>query len=126
MNYQRTNNKSIDEAFLEFHKANPDVYVLFISYTKNWLRAINKDNPEELQKLERCLDPTKKSKEIFNTKKRISSKHVIGRIRWFHEVEQQIGDYKINDAFTSRYSRKFINDYPGLKNVFEFRELRSG
>jgi hypothetical protein len=103
MNYKKQTGKTIEEAFQEFHNANPSVYVNYIKFAKNWIKALQ----------------TRKQKI------RISSKQIIGRIRWFYEIEKKIGEFKINDAFTCYYSRLFIKDYPQYKDVFEFRELRA-
>lgn len=98
MNYEQTNGKSIQEKFLEFDKENPLVYELFKGQVL---------------------------KAITHGKKKISAKTVLGFIRW--EIQfQTIGDiYKINDAFTSRYARKFAEELPKYSNIFHFRNLRS-
>ncbi len=103
MNYQTQTGKTIDEAFTGFHQQNPDVYTFFKRFAFDWL----------------ATGATK-----------ISSKQIIGRIRWHVEVESRLnkepGDFKINDAFTSRYARLFIRDYPEFEHHFETRELRTG
>ena len=103
MNYEKSNGKSIKEAFQIFHESNPSVYVQYIRFAKNWINSLQKNNQTI----------------------KISSKQIIGRLRWFFQIEKKIGEYKINDAFTPYYARLFIKDYPQYKDVFEFRELRS-
>ncbi len=92
---------SIDQSFEQYHKDNPTIYELFIGYALSWLAT---------------------------GAKKISSKQIIGRIRWEIEVETK-GDsartFKINDIYSSRYARKFIADYPEYSERFELRGLRS-
>ena len=98
MNYQQTNGKSIQEKFEEFDKENPLVYSLF---KQQVLKAIAKG------------------------KKKISAKTVLGFIRWQIQFQTTCDVYKINDAFTSRYARKFIEEFEEHKEIFHFRNLRS-
>ncbi len=98
MTFQKLNGKSITIAFRKFHKQNPHVYKYFKRYTKQLIRS---------------------------GKKVTSSKMILNRIRWEIYWENQKGDYRINDAFTSRYARKFIREHPKHRHVFNLRELRS-
>ncbi len=99
MNFKQHTGKSITIAFRKFNKQNPHVYVYFKRYTKQLARS---------------------------GQKLTSSKMIINRIRWEIYMENKGSDkYRINDAFTSRYARKFIRDFPKYKNVFHLRELRS-
>jgi hypothetical protein len=99
MKFSQLKGQSIVSAFEQFDQQNPDVYKMFVAYAKNWINTGA-----------RC----------------ISSKQIIGRIRWFHTVESYNGtDFKVNDAFTAHYARKFIGDYPQYKDKFELRELRA-
>lgn len=99
--------RTVQERFEQFDRENPDIYNLFKNYCIAW---INKQQ---------------ENKELKDVK--ISSKQVIGRIRWYNtvEVDKGIEDYKISDAFTSRYSRKFVNDFPQYKHCFDFKPLRA-
>jgi hypothetical protein len=98
MNYEQTNGKSIQEKFLEFDKKNPLVYRMFCE-------QINK--------------------AIKLGKTKISAKTVLGFVRWEAQFYTIGDEYKINDAFTSRYARKFIADFPKFQDIFNFRNLRS-
>ena len=94
-------NKSIEESFNEFHQDNPHIYAYYIRFAIEWLETgANK----------------------------ISSKQIIGRIRWFLDVEtkgKEAEAFKINDAFTAHYSRLFTSQYPQFESRIEFRRLRS-
>lgn len=99
-NYQTQHGKSIDEAFIDFHKKNPKVWETFLEQT---LRAIR-------------LKRTK-----------ISAKHLLGYIRWHVSLQINSKDeFKINDAYTSRYARMFAKKYPQHQDIFNYRDLRSG
>jgi len=100
MNYQQATGKTIDESFEEFHLKNPVIYALFQKYALYMIR-------------EKGMSKT-------------SSKLIINRIRWEMYVETESEDtYRINDAYSSRYVRLFIKDYPEYDDKFELRELRS-
>jgi hypothetical protein len=94
--------QTIDEAFAEFDAENPHIYELFKKYLREWWKA-NKGNPGA----------------------KTSSKLIINRIRWEVETTTTAKDFKINDAFTQAYSRKFVAENPDFKHLFEFRERRS-
>ena len=57
--------------------------------------------------------------------RRYSSKTIVCVMRYEHDVTHQIGDFKINDIVTSRYARKFIEEFPQHADFFELRELRA-
>ena len=100
--------KTISEAFDEFNKKNPRIYELFKSQVFKAIRL---------------------------GKKKISSKQLLGFIRWeiflqtqsdlFTTIDGEKRVFKINDAFTSRYVRVFIDEFPEHENLFEVRRLRS-
>jgi hypothetical protein len=103
--YSQTTGKNIQDAFEQFNASNPQVYKLF---TDQVLRAANAG------------------------KKRVSAKQILGHIRWevfmqtkeptlFNDAKQ----FKINDAYTSRYSRLFIKNHPEMESIFENRRIRS-
>lgn len=99
--YKIQTGKSIDQAFEEYIKDNPQIYSYFVSFAIAWLRK---------------------------GAKKISSKQIVGRICWEVEVEtrgDQAVDFKINDAWTSRLARRFATDYPEYSERLEFRHLRS-
>jgi hypothetical protein len=101
--YKESTGKSIDESFAEYHAKHPDVYEYFKRFALQW---------------------------ITTGATRISSKQIIGRIRWHVQVEslqeqQKPEDFKINDAFTSRYARLFAGEFPQHKDKLEQRALRT-
>ena len=90
---------NIKQAFELFDKANPEVYNLF-----------------EMKALT----------AYQMGKNKMSSKLIINVIRWeaFIQTEDKFSTFKINDAYTSHYARKFALNNPSLKNLFNYRELR--
>jgi hypothetical protein len=101
MDFKSTTKKSIEETFNQFDKDNPEIYQHFVFFALQWIKS---------------------------GAKKISSKQVIGRIRWFLDVEtkgEAARTWKINDITTAYYSRKFIQEYPEHETKFEFRRLRS-
>ena len=100
-NYQETFGKTIQQSFEAYHKTNPHIYRKYVDYALAWIKT---------------------------GAKKISSKQIIGRIRWFMEIEvsgDEARDFKINDAFSAYYSRLFVSDFPEYNEMFEFRGLRS-
>lgn len=99
MNYKEATGTSIEESFKEFHKKNPAIY----EYFKKYLREV-----------------------VLAGKKKTSAKMILNRIRWEIYINTNTEDeYKINDAFTSRYARLFATEYPEYEYLFNFRKLRS-
>ena len=90
--------KTIQEKFEEFNNKNPLVYALF---------------KQQVQKA------------ISRGKKKLSAKTILGYIRWNLTLETTGDEFKINDIYTSRYARKYINEFPEQKEIFELRNLRS-
>jgi hypothetical protein len=108
MNFQRATGKTIQQAFDEYHKNNPKVYERFKEY------AI---------------------KSIKNGKSRISFKLILNVIRWSYFMETKDETqvlingkwvtFRINDAYSSRYARLFIQEFPEHTEKIEMRELRT-
>jgi hypothetical protein len=108
MNYEQATGRSIEEAFQEYHKNNPEVFSLFCEQVR---------------------------KAVGMGKKKISSKAVINWIRWekylitndvdLFNIEGKERSFMINDAFHSRYSRLYVQLYPQHEKLFEFRRLRT-
>jgi hypothetical protein len=99
--YQEQFKKTIDQSFEQYHKDNPHIYQYFVHFAMEWIKS---------------------------GAKKISSKQIIGRIRWHLDVEvkgDEAKDFKVSDIVTSRYSRLFAQDYPDYAQYFEFRGLRS-
>lgn len=92
--------RSIDSSFRKFHKENPKVYNMF---------------------KEQVFRAMRKGRDKF------SANAIINWIRW--EVALQVkteDEYKINNNFSSRYARLFVEDNPEYSYMFNFRDLRSG
>lgn len=103
------NHKTIQKAFNDFDKNNPQVYKEF----KKMVTAAMKVG-----------------------KKKLSAKLILNVIRWniYMETKDDTGftdrdgteyKFRINDAYTSRYARKYIADFPRREYLFNYRELRS-
>lgn len=98
MNFRELNGKSIAEAFEKFDRENPRVYEAF---------------RDQVIKAAR--------KKIT----RVSSKAIINWLRWEMFLMTNDQNFRINDAFTPYFSRKFIKEFPGSEQMFEFRKLRT-
>ena len=96
--FAQTSGRTIDEMFAEFDAANPELYA--------------KLKAKALTLIARGI-------------RRYSSKTIVCVMRYEHDVTHQIGDFKINDIVTSRYARKFIEEFPQHADFFELRELRA-
>ncbi len=100
MKFNEQTGTTIEEAFNIFHKDNPHIYQKF---AEQCFLAVNKG------------------------KKKTSAKMIINVIRWHSYLETNTDDeYRINDAFSAHYARKFIEDYPQHNELFELRRLRDG
>lgn len=98
--FEQATGQTIETAFLKFDATNPKVYMFFS---------------------EQCF------RAIRLNKSKISSKQILGYIRWEVSLITESEDgFKINDAFTSRYARKFATEFPEHEDLFDFRELRDG
>lgn len=90
---------TIDDAFEAFHRDNPQVYVAFKRFV-----------------LEARLAGVS----------RLSADMLLHRVRWDSMIATAgSGGFKINNNFSSRYVRKFCEDFPHLAYLFEVRQLRS-
>ena len=108
MNFKTNTGLSIQDAFDKYHSENPNVYEQFKRLA---LTAINKG------------------------KKKISFKMLLNVVRWevfiqtseptLFDLDGKLTKFKINDAYSSRYARLFIKDYPEHEDKIEFRELRA-
>ncbi len=91
--------RSIDAAFAAFHADNPHVYERFKALAFKMIRA---------------------------GKKHYSSKTLICAMRFEQDLETVSDDgFKINDAFTPCYARRFAEDFPEYKDFFEFRKSKT-
>ena len=99
MTYKQTHGETIKDAFKEFHQTNPDVY-------------------SEFKKLA--------FEAIEAGRKKISSKMIINVIRWNVMIKTTCyTGFKINDAFTPYYARKFMKDFPTYWGIFNTRTIRA-
>jgi hypothetical protein len=89
----------IDERFAKFHAKNPQVF-------------------EKLVEL--CWEIK------AHGFKRYSVRTLWETMRWHFSMKvQKTGKFALNDALTSRYARKLMNDIPAFAGMFETRELKS-
>lgn len=98
--YKETTNYTIKEAFDAYDKQNPHVYE---AMRDRALAAINAG------------------------KRKISFKLILNVIRWdyYMGTHDATCSFKINDAYSAHYARKFVEDYPRYEEHIEFRALRS-
>lgn len=98
MKYETLNGKTIQQAFDEYDKANPEIYELFKKFAS----------------------------QVIERGRMTSSKLIINRIRWeVYTATVSSDEFKINDAFSSRYVRKYLLEFPEHEGAFNLRELRS-
>lgn len=98
--------KSIRERFIDFHRANPDVYDLFEQFTNEAIAA---------------------------GMKRVGAKFVFERIRWEILVATSGAGYcvaskrllKLNNNFTAWYARLFMARNRAHVGVFELRVTKA-
>jgi hypothetical protein len=89
----------IVESFEKFHAENPHVYGLFKAF---------------------CEDARKAGRG------RYGAKAVLERIRWHVEVEARGDAFKVNNNFTSCYSRLLIAEDPSFSSFFSLRGGSNG
>ena len=90
--------KTIQEQFLTFHRKNPAIYDYFKQFAL----------------------------EMQRSRGLISANMVINRIRWEVMVKTKSDDgFKVNNNFSSRYARMFIDEFPEHKDRISFREVRT-
>lgn len=89
---------TIDARFAEFDRANPHIYA-------------------------RVVEMLREAKRLGKT--RVGIKMILESLRWeeFLRVDRDAGDYRINNSFSSRYSRKVIAEHPDLGALLETRRL---
>lgn len=106
--YKQATGMDIQTAFETFHRAHPEIFLMIVKEADRAIRM---------------------------KKKKFSVKAIGNYIRWnvFIESEQETlfnkkGDktqFKLNDAFFSRYARLLIITYPHMKDFIEMRDLRA-
>ena len=99
MNFKQQTGRTIEDSFIEFDKKNPHVYQMFRDMT---FRVIEKGV------------------------KKASAKTILGVIRWHFNFEVVTHtEFKINDAYTAYYARKFIRKHEEYGYIFNLKRLRS-
>ena len=106
--YKQATGMDIQTAFETFHRAHPEIFLLIAKEADRAIRA---------------------------KKKKFSVKAIGNYIRWnmFIESDEETlfnkkGDkieFKLNDAFFSRYARLLIITYPYMESYIEMRDLRA-
>jgi len=87
----------IQEAFERFDNRHPEVYELFVKFVREILAAGHNH---------------------------YSAHAILLRIRWHYDIDPDHNeDFKLNNNYSSRYARKFVEDYPMHKDFFTFRSL---
>ena len=89
---------SIQERFEAFHEANPWVLDAFIKLTEDW---------------------------VARGRKRVGMKMLAEIVRWEYGRQTKGDEFRLNNSFTSRYSRLLAEKRPDLAPVFETRALRA-
>lgn len=91
--------RTIDEAFADFHRANTHIYRKLVNL---------------------CREVKGAGHETY------SMKAVFERLRWFHHIELKSKEpFVLNNNFTSRYARAIMRFEPDLCDFFVVRKLRS-
>lgn len=90
---------SIEQRFVEFHAANPWVYVALVRLARDFRRR---------------------------GKDRVGIKMLVEVVRWeFLRSTTSTDRFKINNSFTSRYARLVAAQEPDLASMFCVRTLRA-
>lgn len=94
-----TQKKTISDAFEDFHQAHPEVYAMFLRFTRQWIQSGHK---------------------------RGSADMILHRVRWETSVNAaHDSGFKINNNFSALYARKAMAENPDLAGVFSTRKRRS-
>lgn len=92
--------RTLDARFLEFDRAHPEVYRLFVRFAEQLLAAGHR---------------------------RGSAEQLMQRIRWETAVNpERDGGWKLNDHYRARYARKLAAEDARFENWFEFRSAAHG
>lgn len=92
--------RTIQEQFEEFHRLNPQVFVLLERFTK---QAVDRGRTK------------------------LGIRMLWERVRWevYINTDDPNSEYKINDHYHSRYVRLLVEEHPEWDGLFELRRLRS-
>jgi hypothetical protein len=88
----------LDQKFWDFYRKNPQVMEKLIHLTAQAKRA---------------------------GRKKIGMKMLFEVIRWEHFISTKGDDFKLNNSYTSRYTRLLIEQHPEFESMFETRRIRS-
>lgn len=93
-----TSYNKIEQAFLEFHKANPIVYTQLVRLAREWTAA---------------------------GKAKLGIKTLFEKLRWEWHVAglNDTEGYKLNNNYTALYARLIMEREEDLKGLFETRSL---
>jgi hypothetical protein len=89
---------TIEQRFFDFHRENPQVYTILVSLARQAKAA---------------------------GKKRIGIKALFERARWDLWLQTRGDDFRLNNSYSSRYSRMIEDLEPDLRGLFEKRTLRA-
>ena len=89
---------TIDQAFWNFHRKNPQV-------------------------LDKIIELTTEARS--GGRRRIGMKMLFEVIRWQHLVHTRSDDFALNNNYTSRYTRILAEQRPDLADMFETRTIKS-
>jgi hypothetical protein len=114
MDFKENTGKTIEQAFREFHKANPKIYLhfcrLIFKAEKRGVKRISADLIINVIRWEVFITP--KVKEKTNVQLGLG-------------LESEPKKFKINNNYVSHYARMFIKEFPDKADLFELRGLRS-
>ena len=109
-------NTDVDKAVLPFMNPEPKVY-----NNKESFQNFHEEHPyvyEELKKLSLQL--------LYNAgRKKYSMKSLFEVLRWHRAIEKPQDDFKLNNIFTSWYSRKLMKEVPDLRGFFFTRDAKA-
>lgn len=88
---------TIEELFLAFHSANPNVYAALCRLARQ---------------------------AVAKGRKRVGMKMLFEVVRWEVFLTTQKDEFKLNNNYTARYARLIMEQEPDLAGVFETRELQ--
>ncbi len=89
---------TIEQRFIEFHKANPAVYQTLVRLARE-------------------------AKNVGKT--RIGMKALFERARWDMWLQTRGDEFKLNNTYASRFARLIEANEPDLTGLFERRRLRA-
>ena len=88
----------LDEKFWAFHNANPQVYLQIEKYAQRAYR---------------------------HGIRKIGMKMIFELLRWDMLFSTNSEDYKLNNSYTSRYTRILLEKHPEFSDMFEIRGIHS-